>query len=38
MPFTHLVDSFLPKLRAAGVDEATVTQLMRHNPFAAYAR
>jgi phosphotriesterase-related protein len=38
MPFTHLVDSFLPALRVAGVDEATITQLTHHNPFAAYAR
>lgn len=37
-PFTHLVGEFLPKLRAAGADEATVTQLVQHNPFAAYAR
>jgi phosphotriesterase-related protein len=37
-PFTHLVGEFLPKLRAAGVDEAMVAQLVRHNPFSAYAR
>jgi phosphotriesterase-related protein len=37
-PFTYLVDEFLPKLRAAGCDEATITQLVQHNPFAAYAR
>jgi phosphotriesterase-related protein len=38
MPFTHLVDEFLPKLRNAGVDEETVMQLLQHNPFRAYAR
>jgi phosphotriesterase-related protein len=37
-PFIHLVGEFLPKLQAAGADEATVTQLVQHNPFAAYAR
>jgi phosphotriesterase-related protein len=37
-PYTHLVDSILPKLRAAGVSEATITQLTHDNPFAAYAR
>lgn len=38
MPYTHLVDSFLPALRAAGVDEATITRLTHDNPFAAFAR
>ncbi len=38
LPYTHLVDSFLPALRAAGVDYATVHRLMADNPFAAYAR
>ncbi len=37
-PFTHLVDEFLPALRTAGVDEDTVTQLVQHNPFMAFAR
>ncbi|MBN1401243.1 MAG: esterase [Anaerolineae bacterium] len=37
-PFTYLVESFLPKLRAAGVDEDTVAQLTQRNPFRAYAR
>jgi phosphotriesterase-related protein len=37
-PFTHLIGEFLPKLRASGVDESIVTQLLQHNPFAAYAR
>lgn len=37
-PFTHLLGEFLPKLRAAGCDEMTITQLLQHNPFAAYAR
>jgi phosphotriesterase-related protein len=37
-PYTHLVDSILPKLRAAGVDEATIVRLTHDNPFEAYAR
>lgn len=37
-PYTQLVDSFLPGLRAAGVDEATITQLTHDNPFRAFAR
>ena len=38
MPFTHLVDEFLPKLRAAGLDDTTILELVETNPFAAYAR
>ncbi len=37
-PFTYFVEAFLPQLRAAGVDEDTVTQLTRENPFRAFAR
>lgn len=37
-PFTYLVETFLPKLRVAGVDEATIRQLTQTNPFNAYAR
>ena len=37
-PYTHLVASVLPKLRAAGVDEATIVQLTETNPFEAFAR
>jgi phosphotriesterase-related protein len=37
MPFTHLAAEFLPKLGAA-TDAETVTQLVQHNPFNAYAR
>jgi len=37
-PYTYLVAEFLPKLRAAGVDESTITQLTHMNPFRAYAR
>jgi phosphotriesterase-related protein len=37
-PYTHLVETFLPKLRTAGVDEATIRQLTQTNPFRAYAR
>ena len=37
-PFTYLSDQFLPKLRAAGIDDATIEQLTHTNPFRAFAR
>ena len=37
-PYTTLSLSLLPKLRAAGVDEATITQLTHDNPFDAFSR
>ncbi len=37
-PYTYLSDQFLPKLRAAGVDELTIQQLTHANPFRAFAR
>jgi phosphotriesterase-related protein len=37
-PFTYISERFLPKLRAAGVDEETVRQLTHVNPFCAFAR
>lgn len=37
-PFTYLPDQFLPKLRAVGVDEATIYQLTHTNPWRAFAR
>ena len=37
-PFTYLFEEFLPKLAAAGVDEATIHQLMHDNPYRAFAR
>lgn len=37
-PFTYLTETFLPKLRDAGVDAATVAKLTRENPFRAFAR
>lgn len=37
-PFTYLVEHFLPKLRAAGVDEATIRRLTQENPFRAFAQ
>jgi phosphotriesterase-related protein len=36
--FTYLPEQFLPKLRAVGVDEATIQQLTHTNPFRAFAR
>lgn len=37
-PYTYLGEQFLPKLRAAGVDDATIRQLTVSNPFRAFAR
>lgn len=37
-PFTYLVETFLPKLRHAGIDDATIRQITHENPFQAYAR
>jgi phosphotriesterase-related protein len=37
-PYTHLAEQFLPRLRTAGVDDATIRQLTEANPFAAFAR
>jgi len=37
-PYTHLSAVFLPRLRAAGLDEATLTTLTHTNPFRAFAR
>ncbi len=37
-PFTYLSDVFLPRLREAGVDEATIRQLTHDNPFRAFSR
>lgn len=37
-PYTRLSEVFLPKLRVAGVDEATIVQLTHDNPFTAFAR
>jgi phosphotriesterase-related protein len=37
-PFTYLSEQFLPRLRAAGVDEKIIRQLTQTNPFHAFAR
>ena len=37
-PYTYLVDQFLPKLKAVGVDEVVVHQLTQVNPFRAFTR
>ena len=37
-PYTYLPDQFFPKLRAVGVDEATIHQLTHTNPYRAFAR
>jgi len=38
MPFTYISETFIPKLRAAGFDQAAVHQLTCTNPFLAFAR
>ncbi len=37
-PFTYLSETFIPKLRASGFDEAAIDLLTHENPFNAYAR
>jgi phosphotriesterase-related protein len=37
-PFTYISEVFLPKLRAAGVDDGTIDRLTRVNPYNAFAR
>jgi phosphotriesterase-related protein len=37
-PYTYLSEVFLPKLRQAGVDDATIRRLTCDNPFRAFAR
>jgi phosphotriesterase-related protein len=37
-PFTYLTEHFLPRMVDAGIDDATIDQLMRRNPFDAFAR
>jgi phosphotriesterase-related protein len=36
--YTYLTETFLPKLRKAGIDEKTLRAVTRDNPFQAYAR
>jgi phosphotriesterase-related protein len=38
LSYTYLTETFLPKLKAAGVDDMTIEQLTRINPFGAFAR
>jgi phosphotriesterase-related protein len=37
-PYTYITDSFLPRLRAGGLQEADVYRLTQANPFEAFAR
>jgi len=37
-PYTYISEQFLPRLRTAGVNEATIRQLTQENPFRAFAR
>jgi phosphotriesterase-related protein len=37
-PFTYLSEVFMPKLQAAGIDEAALRQLTCDNPFGAFGR
>jgi phosphotriesterase-related protein len=38
LPYTYMAETFLPKLRGAGVDEEMIDLLTRVNPFGAFAR
>jgi phosphotriesterase-related protein len=37
-PYTYLSETFLPKLRTAGLQEAEIRRLTQANPFEAFAR
>ena len=37
-PYTYLSETFLPQLRATGLEEAEIDALTRTNPFEAFAR
>ena len=37
-PFTYISQHFLPKLRSASLDDATIHMLTHENPFRAFAR
>ncbi|MGC9469250.1 MAG: phosphotriesterase family protein [Anaerolineae bacterium] len=37
-PFTYISETFLPKLRALGLDGRVIRDLTRENPFRAFAR
>ncbi len=37
-PFTYLTETFLPRLRAANVDEQTIHQITVNNPLRAFSR
>jgi phosphotriesterase-related protein len=34
--YTYLIDTFIPKLRAAGVDDATIRMITEINPICAF--
>lgn len=38
LSFSYIIDSFLPKLKAAEINEETIFRLMTLNPFAAFSR
>jgi phosphotriesterase-related protein len=38
LPFTYLTQTFLPRLKQAGLDDRTLQQLTIDNPFRAFAR
>ena len=37
-PFTYISETFIPKLRDAGIGDETITRLTHSNPFNAFAR
>jgi len=37
-PYTYLLETFLPKLRSAGMSESTIHKLVCENPYRAFSR
>ena len=37
-PYTHLTQAFIPRLKEAGLDDATIKRLTQDNPFNAFGR
>ncbi len=35
-PYTYLIDTFIPKLKDAGVDDATIRMITQTNPVRAF--
>ena len=37
-PYTYITDTFIPRMKAAGIDDAAIHRLTHVNPFRAFAR